>query len=343
MIVVMKPSATPEQIDHVVERLERFDLTVQRVQGVSYCILGLIGDTSGITTDQISAIDAVDKIMRVQEPFKRANRLFHPEETIIEVDGARIGGGHMAIMAGPCSVEGEEQIISIARQVKEAGAQFLRGGAYKPRTSPYSFQGLREEGLKLLKAAKKETGLPIVTEVMSVSQVEIVAKYADILQIGTRNMQNFELLKEVGKIDKPVLLKRGLSATIHEFLMSAEYIMSEGNERVILCERGIRTFETYTRNTLDISAIPVIRQLSHLPIIVDPSHASGRWELVETLSKAAVAAGADGLMIEVHNDPENAFSDGEESLKPERFAKLVKNIEKIALLEGKILTRRQES
>lgn len=337
MIIVMKPSATPEQIEAVSSRLESYGCTVQKVQGVSYCILGLIGDTSEISTDQINAIDSVDKIMRVQDPFKRANRLFHPEDTIIDVDGAKIGGGHLAIMAGPCSVEGEEQIINIARQVKEAGAQFLRGGAYKPRTSPYSFQGLREEGLKFLKAAKEETGLPIVTEVMSTQQVEIVAEYADILQIGTRNMQNFELLKEVGKANKPVLLKRGLSATIHEFLMSAEYIMSEGNEEVILCERGIRTFETYTRNTLDISAIPVIKKLSHLPIIVDPSHAAGRWDLVETLSKAAIAAGADGLMIEVHNDPENAFSDGEESLKPERFAMLIKNIEKIALLEGKVI------
>lgn len=337
MIIVMKPSATPEQIEAVSSRLESYGCTVQKVQGVSYCILGLIGDTSEISTDQISAIESVDKIMRVQDPFKRANRLFHPEDTIIDVDGAKIGGGHLAIMAGPCSVEGEEQIINIARQVKGAGAQFLRGGAYKPRTSPYSFQGLREEGLKFLKAAKEETGLPIVTEVMSTQQVEIVAEYADILQIGTRNMQNFELLKEVGKANKPVLLKRGLSATIHEFLMSAEYIMSEGNEEVILCERGIRTFETYTRNTLDISAVPVIKKLSHLPIIVDPSHAAGRWDLVETLSKAAIAAGADGLMIEVHNDPENAFSDGEESLKPERFATLVKNIEKIALLEGKVI------
>lgn len=337
MIIVMKPSATSEQIEAVSSRLESYGCTVQKVQGVSYCILGLIGDTSEISTDQINAIDSVDKIMRVQDPFKRANRLFHPEDTIIDVDGAKIGGGHLAIMAGPCSVEGEEQIINIARQVKEAGAQFLRGGAYKPRTSPYSFQGLREEGLKFLKAAKEETGLPIVTEVMSTQQVEIVAEYADILQIGTRNMQNFELLKEVGKANKPVLLKRGLSATIHEFLMSAEYIMSEGNEEVILCERGIRTFETYTRNTLDISAIPVIKKLSHLPIIVDPSHAAGRWDLVETLSKAAIAAGADGLMIEVHNDPENAFSDGEESLKPERFAMLIKNIEKIALLEGKVI------
>ena len=337
MIIVMKPSATPEQIEAVSSRLESYGCTVQKVQGVSYCILGLIGDTSEISTDQISAIESVDKIMRVQDPFKRANRLFHPEDTIIDVDGAKIGGGHLAIMAGPCSVEGEEQIINIARQVKGAGAQFLRGGAYKPRTSPYSFQGLREEGLKFLKAAKEETGLPIVTEVMSTQQVEIVAEYADILQIGTRNMQNFELLKEVGKANKPVLLKRGLSATIHEFLMSAEYIMSEGNEEVILCERGIRTFETYTRNTLDISAVPVIKKLSHLPIIVDPSHAAGRWDLVETLSKAAIAAGADGLMIEVHNDPENAFSDGEESLKPERFATLVKNIETIALLEGTVI------
>ncbi len=337
MVIVMKPSSTPEEIEAVCSKLEGYGCTIQKVQGVNYCILGLIGDTSELSTDQIKAMDCVHKVMRVQDPFKRANRLFHPEDTVIEVEGRRIGGGYLSIIAGPCSVEGEEQIVDVARQVKRAGAHFLRGGAYKPRTSPYSFQGLREEGLKLLKLAKEKTGLPIVTEVMSVQQIELVSEYADILQIGARNMQNFELLKEVGKVDKPVLLKRGMSATIHEFLMSAEYIMSEGNGQVILCERGIRTFETYTRNTLDISAIPVIKQLSHLPIIVDPSHAAGRWELVETLSKAAVAAGADGLMIEVHNDPENAKSDGEESLKPERFAALVKTIEKLALLEGKVI------
>lgn len=337
MVIVMKPSATDIDIKSVCNKLEGYGCTIQKVQGINYCILGLIGDTSRVSTDQIQAMDCVHKVMRVQDPFKRANRLFHPEDTIVEVEGRLIGGGHLAIIAGPCSVESEEQILDVAQQVKKAGAHFLRGGAYKPRTSPYSFQGLREEGLKLLKLAKEKTELPIVTEVMSTQHVELVAKHADILQIGARNMQNFELLKEVGKIDKPVLLKRGMSATIHEFLMSAEYIMAEGNEDVILCERGIRTFETYTRNTLDISAIPVIKQLSHLPIIVDPSHASGRWELVEALSKAAIAAGADGLMIEVHNDPENAKSDGEESLKPERFAKLVKNIEKIAILEGKIV------
>ncbi|MFU0799517.1 MAG: bifunctional 3-deoxy-7-phosphoheptulonate synthase/chorismate mutase [Xylanivirga thermophila] len=337
MVVVMKPTATSKQIDSMIHKLESLGCTVHRVQGVNYSILGLIGDTSAINIDQIAANESVEKVMRVQEPFKLANKLFHPEDTIIEIDGRFIGEGHLTLMAGPCSVESEEQVVSIARSVKASGAHFLRGGAFKPRTSPYSFQGLREDGLKLLKTAKDETGLPIVTEVMSTEQVDMVAKYADILQIGARNMQNYELLKEVGKIQKPVLLKRGLSATIHEFLMSAEYIMSEGNERVILCERGIRTFEMYTRNTLDISAIPIIKKLSHLPIIVDPSHAAGRWDLVSPLAMAAIAAGADGLMIEVHNDPENAKSDGEESLKPERFENIVHELKDLARLKGKII------
>ena len=271
----------------------------------------------------------VERVLKVQHPFKLANKLFHPEDTIVDVDGIKIGGGNISIMAGPCSVESEEQLMSIARSVKALGAHILRGGAYKPRTSPYSFQGLGEDGLKILRKAKEETGMPIVTEVMCTDIFDVVEAYADILQIGARNMQNFPLLKRAGKSDKPVLLKRGMSATVEELLMSAEYIMAEGNTNVILCERGIRTFETYTRNTLDISAVPAIKALSHLPIIVDPSHASGRWAMIKPLSKAAIAAGSDGLMIEVHNDPENALSDGAQSLKPEKFEQLMKEINQI--------------
>lgn len=258
-----------------------------------------------------------------------ANRLFHPKDTIIDLNDVKIGGGNIAIIAGPCSVESEEQLISIAKSVKAAGAQILRGGAYKPRTSPYSFQGLGEEGLKILKKAKDETGMPIVTEVMSLEDFDIIESYADILQIGTRNMQNFSLLRRAGKSKKPILLKRGLSATIEEWLMAAEYIMVEGNKKVILCERGIRTFETYTRNTLDLSSILAIKELSHLPVIVDPSHATGRWAMVKPLSKAAIAAGADGLMIEVHNDPKNALCDGAQSLKPEKFEQLMREVNQI--------------
>jgi 3-deoxy-7-phosphoheptulonate synthase len=303
--------------------------------GENRCVLGLIGDTSSINMSQIEANEAVDKVMRVQDPFKRANKLFHPENTIVNVNGNLIGGKKIALMAGPCSVESEEQIITIAEAVKKSGATFLRGGAFKPRTSPYSFQGLKGEGLRLLKLAREKTGLPIVTEIMATELVEKVAEDADILQIGARNMQNFELLKEVGKTRRPVLLKRGLCATVEEFLMAAEYIMSEGNENVILCERGIRTFETYTRNTMDVSVIPAIKKLSHLPIIVDPSHAAGKWWMVEALSKAAIAAGADGLIIEVHNDPENAWSDGDESLKPEKFDALAKVLRKIAAIDDR--------
>lgn len=330
MIIIMRPEASAMEIDRIQNKVESLGCTVQRVQGENYCILGLIGDTSRIDPGLLQANENVARILRVQEPFKRANRIFHPENTVVEVGNASVGGNKIAVMAGPCSVESEEQIISIAESVKKSGATFLRGGAFKPRTSPYSFQGLKEEGLELLKLAKEKTGLPIVTEVMSARMIEEISESADVLQIGARNMQNFELLKEVGKTDKPILLKRGLSATIEEFIMSAEYIMSEGNNNVILCERGIRTFETYTRNTLDLSAIPAIKRLSHLPIIVDPSHAAGMWWMVEPLSKAAIAVGADGLIIEVHNDPANARCDGDQSIKPERFDALMKSLSEIA-------------
>ena len=277
----------------------------------------------------------MDKVLKVEEPYKKANRLFKPEDTVIDVNGSLIGGNSLAIMAGPCSVESEEQIIEIAKRVKESGATFLRGGAFKPRTSPYSFQGLELEGLELLKKARKATGLPIVTEIMSTDYIDIFARDVDVIQVGARNMQNFDLLKQLGRTNKPILLKRGLSATIEEWLMSAEYIMAAGNENVILCERGIRTFETYTRNTLDLSAIPVVKKKSHLPVIVDPSHAAGYWYLVEPLAKAAISAGADGLMIEVHNNPQCALSDGQQSIKPEAFKKLMNKVKILAEMEGK--------
>ena len=281
--------------------------------------------------------DCVEKVLRVQEPYKRANRLFHPADSVIDVSGVKIGGNKVQVIAGPCSVESEDQITAVAEAVKKSGASLMRGGAFKPRTSPYSFQGLREEGLDLLQVAKKKTGLPIVTEIMSARMIERYVEDVDLIQVGARNMQNFELLKELGRTRKPILLKRGLSATIEEWLMSAEYIMSEGNENVILCERGIRTFEQYTRNTLDLSAIPVVKKLSHLPVIVDPSHAGGLWWLVEPLAKAAVAAGADGLIIEVHNDPEHAKCDGAQSLKPERFDNLMNSLRIIAGAVGRTL------
>jgi 3-deoxy-7-phosphoheptulonate synthase len=330
MIIIMRPEASKMEIDRIQNRAESLGCTVERVQGKNYCILGLIGDTSRIDPSLVQANESVDRVLRVQEPYKRANRVFHPENTVVHVGSSSVGGNKIAVMAGPCSVESEDQILAIAESVKKSGATFLRGGAFKPRTSPYSFQGLKEEGLELLKLAKEKTGLPIVTEVMSASMIGEISEYADVLQVGARNMQNFELLKEVGKTDKPILLKRGLSATIEEFIMAAEYVMSEGNNNVILCERGIRTFETYTRNTLDLSAIPAIKRLSHLPIVVDPSHAAGMWWMVEPLAKAAIAVGADGLIIEVHNDPANARCDGDQSIKPERFDALMKSLSEIA-------------
>ena len=320
MIIVLKSTATKEDSLLFKNKLvQEYGVKVNEWTGVESTVLGLIGDTTKIDIDYISAQDIVESVKRVQEPYKKANRKFHPDNTVISFDGGqKIGDGSLCIMAGPCSVESEEQLNGIAEKVKKSGATFLRGGAFKPRTSPYAFQGLKAEGLDLLKEARRVTGLPIVTEIMRVSHIDMFEN-VDVIQVGARNMQNFELLKELGKIDKPILLKRGLAATIEEFLMSAEYIMAGGNDKVILCERGIRTYETATRNTLDISAVPVLRKLTHLPIIVDPSHASGKSWLVEPLAMAAVAAGVDGLMIEVHNDPPHALSDGAQSLTPEQF------------------------
>lgn len=337
MVIIMKQEAKIEDIKKIKSRVESLGCKVHISQGESHCILGVIGDTSRIENWQLEVEECVDRVMRVQSPYKRASRAFHPQDTTIEVNGRITGGTKIVVIAGPCAVESENQLMTIAKEVKDMGATFLRGGAYKPRTSPYSFQGLKEEGLRLLKAAKDVTGLPIVTEVISPQHIEKVVQYADILQIGARNMQNFDLLKEVGKTKMPVLLKRGLSATIEELLMSAEYIMSEGNESVILCERGIRTFESYTRNTLDLSAVLALKKLSHLPVIVDPSHASGKWWMVEPLSRAAIAVGADGIAVEVHNDPQNAKSDGEQSIKPEKFQVLVNSIREIAKLQGREL------
>lgn len=335
MIIVIKPGTSEEKIEKFSSALEAKGVSLHKSQGTEYLIMGLVGDTTKIDLRQVEAYDFVEKVMKVQEPYKKANRMFHPDNSEIKVGDFVIGGKKIVTMAGPCSVESEEQIIDISKSIKECGATFLRGGAFKPRTSPYSFQGLGEGGLDLLKKARKETGLPIVTELMSIDMVDKFVEDVDIIQIGARNMQNFNLLKAVGKTNKPILLKRGMSSTIEEFLMSAEYIMSEGNTNVILCERGIRTFENYTRNTLDLSAIPAIKKLSHLPIIVDPSHATGMWWMVEPLAKAAIAVGADGLMIEVHNDPVNAKCDGQQSIKPERFEELMNSLKGIAEVVGR--------
>ncbi|WP_461206360.1 3-deoxy-7-phosphoheptulonate synthase [Clostridium sp. DL1XJH146] len=335
MIIVIKPGTSKEKIENFTKVIREKGLQIHESQGEEYFIMGLVGDTSRINDKQLAANEFVEKVIHVQEPYKKANRIFHPADTIVKVRDTQIGGGTLSVMAGPCSVENEEQILEIARKVKQSGATFLRGGAFKPRTSPYSFQGLGLDGLELLKIAREETGLPIVTEIMSADMVGNFVEDVDVIQVGARNMQNFALLKELGSTNKPILLKRGLSATIEEFLMSAEYIMSKGNENVILCERGIRTFENYTRNTLDLSAVPAIKKLSHLPIIIDPSHACGMWWMVESLARAAVAVGADGLMIEVHNDPVNAFSDGQQSIKPEKFDTLMKSIKEIHAILNK--------
>ena len=335
MIVVLKIGYTQDQLNEILNFLKVRGLRVSISHGKQMCVIGVIGDTTLVDPDEILAFSYIEKVMNVSEPYKKANKLFHPEPTIVDVNGTKVGGGHLGIMAGPCSVESEEQVVEIAKAVKKSGANFLRGGAFKPRTSPYSFQGLELEGLELLKIAKQETHLPIVTELMSTAYLDKFVEDVDVIQIGARNMQNFDLLKEVGKTKTPVLLKRGMSSTIEEWLMSAEYIMAGGNENVILCERGIRTFETATRNTLDLSAVPVIKQKSHLPIIIDPSHATGKRDLVEPLAKAAMAVGADGLMIEVHNNPEKALCDGKQSIKPDAFDKIMQTVKKYAEVEGK--------
>lgn len=330
MIIVLKPRTTEENLNRVIKMVETKGLEAHVVRGEEMTIIGCIGDTVRIDPRLFEVDQSVDKVMHVQEPYKLANRAFHPEDTIVDVSGIPVGGGHMAMIAGPCSVESEEQVIDVAKAVKEAGANMLRGGAFKPRTSPYSFQGLGLEGLEMLCRAKEETGLPIVTELMSGEYLDIFDEKVDLIQIGARNMQNFDLLKQLGRTKRPILLKRGLNATYEEWIMSAEYIMASGNKNVILCERGVRTFETYTRNTLDLQAIPVLKKMTHLPVVVDPSHAGGKWWLVDTMAKAALAAGTDGLMIEVHNNPDCALCDGGQSLKPEKYAVLLEQLRRIA-------------
>lgn len=328
MIVVLNNHYSEKQLENLTGWLKEKKLDVHLSKGENTTILGLIGDTSQIDPEMITSLEFVEDVKRIQEPYKNANRKFHPEDTVVDVCGNKIGGGSFSVIAGPCSVESKEQLCSIARDVKKSGAKFLRGGAFKPRTSPYAFQGLREKGIELLLEAKKETGLPIVTEIMDISHIPLF-EMVDVIQVGARNMQNFELLKELGHTDKPILLKRGLSSTISELLMSAEYIMAGGNEKVILCERGIRTFETATRNTLDLAAVPLLKALTHLPVIVDPSHATGVARLVKPMAVAAAACGADGLIIEVHNDPPHAVCDGAQSLTPTAFDDTIKAVEAV--------------
>lgn len=328
MIAVLKQGTTQEQIQHLMTWLKHNNVDVHISEGKEVTVLGLIGDTSRIDMELLGSLEMVSSVKRVSEPFKQANRKFHPNDSIISVGNVKIGGGHFAMIAGPCSVETEDQIIAVAQSVKASGADILRGGAYKPRTSPYAFQGLKDEGLRLLVEAKKVTGMPIITEIMNARTLDLFED-VDIIQVGARNMQNFDLLQELGKTKKPILLKRGLANTLQELLMSAEYIMSEGNENIILCERGIRTYETYTRNTLDLSAIPVLHELSHLPVVIDPSHATGKARLVPSMAVAAAAAGADGIMVEVHNNPSCALCDGAQSLTPIQFAELNQKINKV--------------
>ncbi|MBE6824365.1 MAG: 3-deoxy-7-phosphoheptulonate synthase [Ruminococcaceae bacterium] len=328
MIAIIKQGVQKNQIDTLVQWLENQNLTVHISNGEFTTILGLVGDTTKIDIELLENLDIVEKVKRISEPYKSANRKFHPQDSIIDVGGVKIGGGNFAVIAGPCSVESEEQIVEIAKKVKESGATLLRGGAFKPRTSPYDFQGLKADGLELLKIAKQETGMPIVTEIMNANHLELFDD-VDLIQVGARNMQNFDLLKELGKTKKPILLKRGLANTMKEWLMSAEYIMSGGNENIILCERGIRTFETYTRNTLDLSAVPMLKELSHLPVIVDPSHATGISRMVKPMALAATACGTDGLMIEVHNNPQKALCDGAQSLTPDEFSDVMNSVSKI--------------
>ena len=335
MIIKMKAGISPREKKHIIEVLGKKGLKIKEITGERYGILGVIGDTSKVDIRDVEALNGVEKVTRVQEPFKLVNRMFKGRDTVVDVEGLKVGGGTFTVIAGPCSVESRKQITEVARAVKRSGAQILRGGAYKPRTSPYSFQGMEMEGLDLLKEARKETGMPIITELIASSLIDRFIEEVDIIQIGARNMQNFDLLKAVGRTNKPVLLKRGMSATIEEWLMAAEYILAEGNPNVILCERGIRTFEKYTRNTLDLSAVLAVKKLSHLPVVVDPSHATGKRWMVRELALAAAVVGADGVMIEVHNDPENALSDGAQSLTPEEFHETMKGIEGVLSILGK--------
>ena len=337
MIIVLKPRTKQQEIDRVLNLIKSKGLDTHIVEGSEMTIIGCIGDTTRIDAKLFEVNPSVDKVMHVQEPYKLANRAFHPEDSIIDVSGVRIGGTNLAMIAGPCSVESTEQVLEIALAAKASGANLLRGGAFKPRTSPYSFQGLGLQGLDILCEVREETGLPIVTELMSLEYLDLFNEKVDLIQIGARNMQNFDLLKQLGQLDRPILLKRGLNATYEEWVMSAEDIMASGNENVILCERGIRTVESYTRNTLDLQSIPVLKRLTHLPVIVDPSHAGGKWWLVDSMSRAAVAAGADGLMIEVHNNPECALCDGAQSLKPEKYGELIQDVAQIAKVLGKTL------
>lgn len=337
MIITLKKEAPKQEVDKLLKKFENMDLQVTLIQGANYNVFGLVGDTSKVDEKSVLANPIVFNVQRVAEPYKLANRMFHPEDTVVDVNGIKVGGNKIVMIAGPCSVEGENQICRIAQQVKNAGADMLRGGAYKPRTSPYAFQGMGTKGILALDKARKLTGLPIVSELMAVEHLDEFVEHVDVIQIGARNMQNFDLLKAVGRTKKPILLKRGLANTIQEWIMAAEYIMSEGNPNVIFCERGIRTFEPYTRNTLDLSVVPIIKERTHLPIIIDPSHAAGDWKLIESLSLAAIAAGADGLIIEVHDDPANAWSDGSQSLKPEKYAALVEKGKVIAKVIGRTL------
>lgn len=335
MIIVLRPDAKKKEIDHIIEKVKKLGLKPMVSRGVERTIIGVIGEEDILRVQPLEAFPGVEKVMPILKPYKLVSKEFKREKTVVNADGVKIGGKKIVVMAGPCSVEDLDNLLTIAKKVKNAGALFLRGGAFKPRTSPYSFQGWGEKGLKFLKEAKEKTGLKIVTEVMDTKDIELVEKYADILQIGARNMQNFNLLKEVGLSKKPVLLKRGISATIKEFLMSAEYILSNGNFNCILCERGIRTFEDATRFTLDLSAVPMIKKLSHLPVVVDPSHGTGKWDLISPMSKAAVACGADGLIIEVHPNPEEAYSDGAQSLLPEKFGSMMKELGPVAKAVGR--------
>lgn len=335
MIIVLKPNTSLKDIHYVEQMVKARGLETHTVYGQEMTIIGCIGDTSHVDPKFFEVNQNVDRVMHVQEPYKLANRSFHPEDTIVDVSGVKVGCGHLAMIAGPCSVESYEQVLEIGKAVKASGANMLRGGAFKPRTSPYAFQGLGLDGLEILCAVKEEIGLPIVTEIMSTEYLDVFNEKVDLIQVGARNMQNFDLLKQLGQVHRPILLKRGLNATYNEWVMSAEYIMASGNENVILCERGVRTFETYTRNTLDLQSIPVLKKLTHLPVIVDPSHAGGKWWLVDSMSMASIAAGADGLIIEVHNDPECALCDGAQSLKPKKYEQLISDIKKITQVLGK--------